>query len=94
MAVSDTHANFKMLEDVVLKYKGDIFIHAGDFTHHGREKHFRDFFDILDRLQFRHKIVIAGNHEIMMDNGLMPDKKRTKYLQSHPCSIQRKEIIE
>jgi 3',5'-cyclic AMP phosphodiesterase CpdA len=50
---------------------GDIFIHAGDFTDYGREEHFTKFFDFLDKLKFKHKIVISGNHEIILDNGCM-----------------------
>jgi hypothetical protein len=42
--------------------KGDIFIHCGDFTRKGEELSFLHFFQILDHLQFRYKIVVAGNH--------------------------------
>jgi len=46
---------------------GDIFIHAGDFTDYGREEDFTNFFSKLERLKFKHKIVIAGNHEISLE---------------------------
>jgi len=41
---------------------GDIFIHGGDFTDYGEEEHFLAFFRFLDKLKFKHKIVISGNH--------------------------------
>lgn len=28
----------------ILSLKGDIFIHAGDFTYHGKDDHFVKFF--------------------------------------------------
>jgi hypothetical protein len=40
--------------------KGDIFIHGGDFTGYGNDKHFEQFFNFLEKLNFTHKIVIAG----------------------------------
>ena len=34
LAVSDTHGSIYI--ENLLKYEGDIFIHAGDFTYYGR----------------------------------------------------------
>ena len=51
----------RSLKDI-FKMKGDIFIHAGDFTDYGIESNFWEFFKLLERLDFKHKIVIAGNH--------------------------------
>lgn len=43
--------------------KGDIFIHAGDFTDYGIEEDFIKFFAFLDKLTtFKYKIVTGGNH--------------------------------
>jgi 3',5'-cyclic AMP phosphodiesterase CpdA len=66
---------------------GDIFIHAGDFTNYGTEKDFLRFFAFLDRLNFRHKIVISGNHEIVLDNGCINPQRRAQYLAKYPCSV-------
>lgn len=46
---------------------GDIFIHAGDFTNYNNRKNFNAFIDILSKINFKHKIVIPGNHEILLD---------------------------
>jgi 3',5'-cyclic AMP phosphodiesterase CpdA len=54
--------------------KGDIFIHAGDFTHYGKQDHFLSFFDFIDKLNFRYKIILAGNHEISLDNRFITAK--------------------
>lgn len=42
---------------------------------------------MLDKINFKHKIVIAGNHEIMLDNGSMDQNKRKKCLEKYPCSV-------
>lgn len=47
--------------------EGDFFIHAGDFTWYNKRDQFNQFIDILSKLKFRHKIVIPGNHEILLD---------------------------
>lgn len=68
--------------------KGDIFIHAGDFTDYGIEQDFIRFFHYLDKLSgFRYKIVIAGNHEISLDNGCINSKKKELYLSRYKCSV-------
>jgi predicted phosphodiesterase len=61
VVVSDTHGSYGQLNRIA-KMSGDIFIHAGDFTYYGQEKDFTDFFNYLERLNFRYKIVISGNH--------------------------------
>jgi 3',5'-cyclic AMP phosphodiesterase CpdA len=73
VAVSDTHASSEQLEYLIHnKIQGDIFIHAGDFTRYGLELHFLNFIKLLKLLQFRHKIVVAGNHDILLDELMKP----------------------
>uniref|UniRef100_A0A0A9WR64 Metallophosphoesterase domain-containing protein 1 n=1 Tax=Lygus hesperus TaxID=30085 RepID=A0A0A9WR64_LYGHE len=69
VCMSDTHARAISIETVP---NGDIFIHAGDFTTFGMEDEVMSFNDWLGKLPHRHKIVIAGNHELSFDptNGL------------------------
>jgi predicted phosphodiesterase len=61
VVVSDTHGSYKQLNRIA-EMSGDVFIHAGDFTYYGQDKDFTDFFKYLERLNFRYKIVISGNH--------------------------------
>ncbi len=49
---------------------GDIFIHAGDFTNYNRRSDFAEFINLLAKLNFKHKVVIPGNHEILLDPGI------------------------
>ncbi|KAJ0394646.1 hypothetical protein P43SY_003844 [Pythium insidiosum] len=46
---------------------GDVLIHCGDFTDRGTHKEIKDFNDWLGTLPHRHKIVVAGNHDLSMD---------------------------
>jgi len=58
VCVSDTHQHFPEIPN------GDIFIHGGDFTYDGRPGAVQDFNNWLGKLPHKHKIVIAGNHDI------------------------------
>ena len=42
-------------------------MHAGDFTRCGHLQEVRDFNNWLGTLPHKHKIVIAGNHELSFD---------------------------
>lgn len=76
VAISDTHSSTTQFQQLVKNnVKGDIFIHAGDFTKKGTSEGFYSFFQWLERLEFKHKIVIAGNHEASLDNNMNPEKK-------------------
>lgn len=62
LCVSDTHGQLDLMD--IFDLEGDIFIHAGDFTQYSKEGDLEQFCKQLDRLKFRHKIVVCGNHEI------------------------------
>lgn len=47
--------------------EGDVFLHAGDFTGMGSKREVNKFNDWLETINFKHKVVIAGNHEIIFD---------------------------
>lgn len=42
-------------------------IHTGDFTHVGATKQVEKFVRQLQSLPHKHKVVIAGNHDIPLD---------------------------
>ncbi len=62
VCVADTHGFHRKL---VLP-AGDILIHAGDFDGRTVEQ-VDDFNAWLGTLSFRHKLVIAGNHDLLFD---------------------------
>ncbi|CAM9177498.1 unnamed protein product [Phaeothamnion confervicola] len=66
VCVSDTHLKHNMLLGKIPD--GDILLHCGDFATKLRDSDFErvvgDFNNFLGLLPHKHKIVIAGNHEI------------------------------
>lgn len=65
VAISDTHGEHHKLN----LPNGDVLIHAGDFTCFGRkQKQYLSFLRWFLRQPHKHKVFIAGNHEIELDN--------------------------
>jgi predicted phosphohydrolase len=65
--LSDTHQLHRQVDVPT----GDILIHAGDFTMFGRTKaDITDFLDWLKGLPHRHKILVPGNHEFLLEANL------------------------
>ena len=63
VCLADTHC----LHNKIEVPDGDVLLHAGDFTMRGKEKNIRDFSDFLGKLPHEHKIVIAGNHDLLFE---------------------------
>lgn len=62
VCISDTHGmTMSALENLP---RGDILIHAGDFTKRGGIHEVESFNKFLGSLNYPHKVVIAGNHDI------------------------------
>jgi len=65
VCMSDTHSTQKEFGFPIPD--GDIFVHAGDFTRYGLPSEIVAFNNWLATLPHRHKVVIAGNHELSLD---------------------------
>ena len=89
LTISDTHDDLYLLDRIAKEESGDIFIHAGDFTKLGEQKYFSYFLGFLEKLNFKHKIVIAGNHEISLDDMFIEPEHKQKILMKHPCKYDR-----
>lgn len=64
VCISDTHGYHRHLNVP----EGDILVHAGDFMANGRSmESLRDFNDWLGSLPHPHRIVIAGNHDLLFE---------------------------
>jgi Icc-related predicted phosphoesterase len=59
IAISDTHNRHEQ----IAVPSGDVLVHAGDFTLHGKLDEVRAFNKWLGRLPHKHKLIIAGNHD-------------------------------
>lgn len=65
--ISDTHGHHNDLD--LTKYPADVLIHAGDWTK-GRDIAFvetEEFLSWLEDQPFKHKLLIAGNHELTVE---------------------------
>jgi len=74
VCLSDTHTKHRDIEVP----DGDILIHTGDFTERGPLDEVKDFNDWMATLPHRHKIVVAGNHEM----ALVPLRDRPDRIQA------------
>ena len=72
VVISDTHgqhADLKLPD-------ADGIIHAGDVTKRGKENQVKDFLLWFQKLDYKYKIFIAGNHDFFFE------KADSKYIQS------------
>ena len=58
--LSDTHGVHCRLRDLP---EADILVHSGDFTMSGSEAETLDFLEWVCDLPYRHKVLVAGNHD-------------------------------
>lgn len=71
VCISDTHNTQPGVPD------GDILLHAGDLTNRGSFEDLQAQLDWLKSLPHRYKVVIAGNHDLLLDPGFVanfPDR--------------------
>jgi Icc-related predicted phosphoesterase len=64
IAISDTHGKHYSLTLPA----GDVIIHAGDVTMKGEKWEVVDFLFWFEKLNFKHKIFIPGNHDFYFEN--------------------------
>lgn len=63
VCLSDTHG----AHDEITVPDGDVLLHAGDFSMRGKEPEIIAFNEWLGKLPHPHKIVIAGNHDLLFE---------------------------
>ena len=61
--LSDTHGRHMQLTDLP---QADIIVHTGDITEDGTIEEAEDFIEWFCSLPYRHKIFIAGNHDLCL----------------------------
>lgn len=78
VVLSDTHDRHRMLPYL----PADIVIHLGDACSDGNDEQLKDFFEWYAQYPAKHKIFIAGNHELQWE--LEPEK----FLKMRPKNIR------
>lgn len=74
VCISDTHNSHSQLEIP----DGEILIHSGDATQSGTLHELQAMIDWLDTLPHRHKIVIGGNHDLLLDSSVIPSSQESR----------------
>jgi diketogulonate reductase-like aldo/keto reductase/Icc-related predicted phosphoesterase len=67
VTISDTHGKHRKITKYNPLPEGDVLIHAGDFTNTGELSQISDFCEWMGTLPYKHKVVIAGNHDLTLD---------------------------
>ena len=86
VCLSDTHGLHRRMPEIP---DGDVLIHAGDFL--GLRRDLSDFNDWLGELPHRHKIVIAGNHDSLLQESpelALPALSNAIYLQDSGVELE------
>ena len=65
VCIADTHEKHRQVK----LPKGDVLIHAGDFTWAGDPDPTLDFLDWFEAQPFANKIFVSGNHDFYFDKG-------------------------
>ena len=91
VCISDTHQHHRELTDrLQSSHRGDILLHCGDITNYGRGLNpFQDFDQWLNEIPFEHKLIIGGNHEVMLN----PTFQNGIYLNNQTFLIDEKVRI-
>jgi len=85
VAISDTHRHHSAVDIP----DGDILVHAGDIGCEYGFKMLTQFASWLDTLPHKNKIIIAGNHDLAIED----DQLRTKDILSKYNYLQDEQVI-
>jgi len=88
VCISDTHGKHRKIPPDFIP-NGDVLIHAGDMTLRGGPKSIKDFAEWLKGLPHKHKVLIAGNHDVTLDTDFFKAYYRRfhfkKAIDTKPC---------
>lgn len=85
VCISDTHGKHR---DLILP-EGDMLLHAGDITLRGEFDILEDFNNWLGEQNFKHKVVICGNHDFCFEQ----ENKKSRKIMTN-CTYLQDEFIE
>ncbi|XP_046570359.1 metallophosphoesterase MPPED2-like [Haliotis rubra] len=73
VCISDTHNTVEHVPDIIPQ--GDVLLHAGDFTKIGTPAEIDKFNHFLGTLPHKVKVVIAGNHDMTLDENSVQNRR-------------------
>lgn len=74
ICISDTHNH-----QPPLPQDGDILLHAGDLTENGSFDELQTQLNWLSAQPYRHKVVVAGNHDVLLDEEFLERYPERRY---------------
>lgn len=77
--LSDTHGHHRALKDLP---KADLIVHSGDIGFTGTDVEFTNFIYWFTKLEYRHKILVGGNHDCYLEE---EDAKQIRKLLPKNC---------
>lgn len=80
VCLSDTHNHHNKIQDMP---DGDVLLFAGDMSRRGEFYEIESFAKWLEKQPYRHKVVIAGNHDIGLAE--YPEKLEDLFLSIEGC---------
>lgn len=91
--ISDTHNKHKQLQ----LSGGDILIHAGDVSGRGYQKEIENFLEWFSQQNYKHKILISGNHDFFFEKASTEQIKsiipeNVIYLNDSGCEVEGLKI--
>ncbi|CAD8139224.1 unnamed protein product [Paramecium octaurelia] len=94
VCISDTHGllNPSSVKPTITLPQGDVLIHCGDFTNCGELDGIKKFKQWLIQQPFKYKILIAGNHDLTLDNIKYPKYLKDPQLQAEIKDLQNQCI--
>ena len=87
VCISDTHE----VHQKIVMPEGDLLIVAGDFTFKGCPNHITIFNDWLGTLDYKHKVTIAGNHDLLFEDDALQARlllTNATYLEDSSVTIE------
>ncbi len=86
LQISDTHNRHGLLKHLPA---ADVIVHCGDFTDYGTEAEALDFLNWFIALPHRHKLFVAGNHDLCLWDALDIEDlpQGVHFLQDRGCEI-------
>ena len=89
VCISDTHNQTPKLP------AGDVLIHAGDLTNQGSYSELKRTMQWLEKTNFEVKIIIAGNHEITLDQPFFKEHEgKWKWPEPQDTAECRRLVVE
>ena len=94
VAISDTHGFHRTVN---IPRDGDVLVHSGDFSVTGyKMSEYNDFVDWFSAQEHEYKVLIAGNHELLLDSrfGKRKHEYSTKEIFQKNSQEKRDFIVE